>query len=81
MTPNLDHPQVVSPEEWLAARLDLLAKEKAIRSCRISLERQKLDHFILESLPLAAGTGLSRHSSAIALLCPVRDHGTGQDGQ
>ena len=43
-TSNIEHPRVVSPDEWLAARKELLAKEKQLTRQHdgLSAERRKL---------------------------------------
>jgi predicted dithiol-disulfide oxidoreductase (DUF899 family) len=43
-TSNIEHPRVVSPDEWLAARKELLAKEKQLtrQHDALSAERRKL---------------------------------------
>ncbi len=43
-TPQVEHPRVVSPAEWLAARKELLAKEKSFSRQRdaLSAERRQL---------------------------------------
>jgi predicted dithiol-disulfide oxidoreductase (DUF899 family) len=40
-TNNLDNPAIVSPDEWLVARKDLLAKEKELTRARDALRRAR----------------------------------------
>ena len=44
MTADMHLPEVVSPEEWLAARKDLLAKEKGATCARdrVNADRRRL---------------------------------------
>ena len=42
MTADTHLPEVVSPEEWLAARRELLAKEKEAARDRVNADRRRL---------------------------------------
>ena len=56
-TPNIAHPPIASREEWLAARNELLAKEKAATRARdaLSAERRRLPMVRIEKDYVFAG--------------------------
>ena len=57
-TPNIAHPPIASQEEWLAARKELLAKEKEATRARdaLSAQRRRLPMVRIEKDYVFAGT-------------------------
>jgi predicted dithiol-disulfide oxidoreductase (DUF899 family) len=63
-TSNIEHPRVVSPDEWLAARKELLAKEKQLtrQHDALSAERRKLPWTKVEKNYVSRDQMARRHS-------------------
>ncbi len=67
---GMDDPQVVSPDEWLAARRQLLTREKEFTRQRDALNAERRRLPMTETGKQYAFEGRNGKASLLSLLCP-----------